>query len=309
VYTTYLVPLDGSPFAERALPYALVLARAARGRLILLRVLPRTATGQTDGGAMEALAESVRAVAPDVVVETRMWDAAGGEDAGLALAAAAAGLDADAIVMATHGRGGPWRWIRGGVADRVLACAETPVVVIPPGADRAWLGGGLRRVLVPLDGSPFAEAALVAATAVPRTPEVEILLLRVVEPDADGPGAGLAEARRYLAGIADRLGGAGRRFRPLGRIGPAAPAATATAIAAVSAESGADLIVMATHGRSGRLHRSLGGVAAETLARAGVPALLVRPVGPAPVAVPGMAVAAAGAAERGAPPAEATRQA
>jgi nucleotide-binding universal stress UspA family protein len=187
VYTTYLVPLDGSPLAERALPYALALARAAHGRLILLHVTGRTVLGRTDGRAVEALAESARAIAPEVAVEARVCEATGGEDTGRALAAAARRLDADAIVMATHGRSAPERLVYGSVADQVLRCAGTPLLLVPPGAGQCWPEGRLRRILVPLDGSAFAEAALLPAAALPRGPEAELLLLRAPTGGAGSP--------------------------------------------------------------------------------------------------------------------------
>src|SRR5690606_22607276 len=66
----------------------------------------------------------------------------------------------------THGRSGIARWRRGAVADKVIRNATSPVMVVGPKAmERGqWLEAEavppFKRVLVPLDGSEAAEAAL-----------------------------------------------------------------------------------------------------------------------------------------------------
>ena len=66
--TTILVPLDGSDLAERALPYATALAKAADGRLILVRVaqarvLPGIDPGPAQLAATERAESELRGVA------------------------------------------------------------------------------------------------------------------------------------------------------------------------------------------------------------------------------------------------------
>ena len=159
------------------------------------------------------------------------------------------------------------------------------------------------RILVPLDGSPLAEVALEQLGHL-AGPETEVLLLRVVEPITDlppvavapnPPGGGFAavvppggrgrdepaegddravrEAQGYLDGKADALRGAAakRRTLVLEDIDPAA------AIAGQARDEPADLILMATHGRSGVVRTLLGSVAEKVLHATHVPLLLVRP--------------------------------
>lgn len=161
-----------------------------------------------------------------------------------------------------------------------------------------------RRILVPLDGSPLAEAAL---NQLPHLvgPETEVLLLRVVEPTrveippvAVGPyppGGGSAmvvpaspggqdvvapddnrtraEAQLYLEEKANTLRTlvAKRRILVLEDADPAA------AIAAQARDEPTDLILMATHGRSGVVRWILGSVADQVLHSTLCPLLLVRP--------------------------------
>jgi nucleotide-binding universal stress UspA family protein len=149
------------------------------------------------------------------------------------------------------------------------------------------------RVLVPLDGSDIAEAILPFVEKLAGPVDAEAMVVRVVEPLSAGEAfaaAGVAaadtlflrqlEAKEYLARIERRLADKGIRVRTELRSG--APAAE---IVAAAAAWNADLIAMATHGRSG-LGRLLVGSVAETVLRAApVPVLMIRTTTklPAPV--------------------------
>ncbi len=84
--------------------------------------------------------------------------------------------------------------------------------------------------------------------------------------------AELAEAKRYLATVAERLRSSMGPLRVLAELGQ-----PAVAIAQRAAMEKFDLIAMATHGRSGLARLVLGSVATGTLQHANVPVLLVRP--------------------------------
>jgi len=140
------------------------------------------------------------------------------------------------------------------------------------------------RVLVPLDGSELAEAILPFAEQVAGPLDAEVVLLRVVEPIL--PAEAIASAgvvtpdslalreldgKRYLSQVERRLSKKALRVRTRVTLGPPAEAILATA-----RTTGADLIAMATHGRSG-LGRVLFGSVAEAVLRASpVPVLLIR---------------------------------
>jgi nucleotide-binding universal stress UspA family protein len=188
----------------------------------------------------------------------------------------------DVIVMSTHGRGGLGRWLYGSVADEVLRHAAVPIVLISATCERAWSVEGPFRLLVPLDGSPLAEAALGPAGEVADALGAELVLLRVVEP-ADGFAAlgttylpaksqgVLDEAQRYLDDISTSPSMAGRTTTRLVVAGD--PAAK---IAAVARDEKVDLIMMSTHGFGGLTRLTMGSVATSVLQRADTPMLLVR---------------------------------
>ncbi len=135
------------------------------------------------------------------------------------------------------------------------------------------------RILVPLDGSALAEAALGRAAELAREGNGTLVLLRAAEAHAmtlgDPSAAQVAvvrEAEEYLGGIAAAL-----RRDGLGKVetsvwyGPAAPA-----IVEAARLRHADLIVMSTHGRSGVGRLVLGSVAESVLRGTTVPILLFR---------------------------------
>jgi nucleotide-binding universal stress UspA family protein len=130
VYHTILVPLDGSPLAERAIPFAVTLAAHSAAHLLLLRVVepgPQVGAGavaRTTSGpdehvlmaedylAMVKAEIAVRQGLVDVVTVTEYGDPAA------CLASTAKRLAAEMIVMSTHGRSGLGRWLHGSIAAR-----------------------------------------------------------------------------------------------------------------------------------------------------------------------------------------------
>jgi nucleotide-binding universal stress UspA family protein len=142
-----------------------------------------------------------------------------------------------------------------------------------------------RRVLVPLDGSQLAESILPFAEQVAGPSEAEIVLLRVIEPLSAGevmasagfvtPDTVLArelDAKQYLAGVERRLKAKGFRVDRRLQLGRAADE-----ILTMAQATGADLIAMTTHGRSG-IGRLLFGSVAEAVLRASPVPILIRRV-------------------------------
>lgn len=276
-----LVPLDGSPNSEAALPYARALTSATGAALTLLMARPlppaRSRSEPETTAYLEGIAEPLRAAG--LRVDTRTLE---GEAATVILEMAAR-LDVAAVVMATHGRGGIARLVAGSVAGRVLRESLRPTLVIRPPVGKTV--AALRRIIVPLDGSPVAEAALAPAMDLARAAQAAVTLLRVAPPGPagqaaiDGAGVLLDVARieeqhgraagLYLAEVRATLP-ADVRIEAMVLRG--APGAVLTE---VLGGGGVDLAVMSTHGRGG-LHRLVMGSVAEQVVRAGVPVLLVR---------------------------------
>ena len=124
-----------------------------------------------------------------------------------------------------------------------------------------------RTIVVPLDGTPQAAAALPVARAVARATEGELVLVRVAS-----SAEVLSEPERYLRAIA-------REFQDVRVDCVVRQGKPAREIIAAAAAGHADLIVMATHGRVGLQRVLAGSVSERVLAESSVPVLLVRPGG------------------------------
>jgi nucleotide-binding universal stress UspA family protein len=147
--------------------------------------------------------------------------------------------------------------------------------------------------MAPLDGSKLAECVLPHVEALARGCEiVDIVLIRVVTPAQHTVGdfvlpdaqvekidqENLESAEKYLQGVAGRVTVNGARVETKVLVGH-----DADTLADYAEKNGVDLIVIATHGRSGIRRWMWGSVADKTLRSACVPVLMVR----APGCVPG----------------------
>jgi nucleotide-binding universal stress UspA family protein len=148
----------------------------------------------------------------------------------------------------------------------------------------------LSTILVPLDGSIVAEAALTPAVDLARTAGAKMVLLRAAEahtgPLTDPVEAQvhvMREAEEYLAATQARVKSAGVAEVEVS----AWYGAPAEAIVEAARHRKADLIVMSSHGRTGVARLVLGSVAESVLRATAVPILLIRAAG-APLDTPFM---------------------
>ena len=314
MYHSILVPLDGSPLSEQALPVACELACRSRATLRLVHVhVPVTATPiHIDG--MPVVDENLQSLgkAHAHAYLDRIRDRLGTQVFPIAvavldtsdpdaheptvpatLAAHAATSGTDLIVMTTRGRGGLARLWLGSVAAALVLASPVPVLSLRPGepVSPAEHSHVFRRILIPLDGSARAEAILEPALALGDLAGAEYTLLQVVEPfglagyaphahairlNAQVTQEGHAAAQHYLNDLAERLRAGGRKVHTRTRLAER----PADAILAVAREEGSDVIALATHGRSGLTRLVVGSVADKVRRGAEMPVLLYRPQAP-----------------------------
>jgi nucleotide-binding universal stress UspA family protein len=140
-----------------------------------------------------------------------------------------------------------------------------------------------KKILVPLDGSELAKKALDEAEKLAKCFGAEMILFQVVpfmpiygSPELVTPlivDEKQKEAvEKYLANLAEELKKKGLRVTATVRTGQQ----VAVEIIDFAKESGAELIVMCTHGRSGITRWMLGSVALKLLTRGETPILLIR---------------------------------
>lgn len=296
-----LVALDGTPYAERALPYCVAFAARMNAGMILAHVIETELAGNVlskviDHAKSEERMRGMRSV--DTYLDTLSayidTSVAHVETTTLTADTAADGLiallartDAGVVALATHARQGVERRLLGSVGDTLIQCACVPVLLIPPGVDvQDTPAPTFRRILVPLDGSMAAEQALAPVLALAKSTandnhhRMDIVLYHVVESRVTRP-----DGVRYVEEVRKRM------------LRTELPETTSvTAVAMVGSPPGSiasaaihgltseptyperfDLVAMATHGRSGLQRWLYGSVAEYLLSHLSVPILLVRP--------------------------------
>jgi nucleotide-binding universal stress UspA family protein len=149
----------------------------------------------------------------------------------------------------------------------------------------------IKRILVPVDFSHGALQALDYATDLAQALRADVAIVSVVEPVYYAGGAELHAATPQLAALAEEQERSARaelaklearlRKRRLRARSVVATGSAARAIVEAASKLGIDLIVMATHGRSGIAHLLLGSVTERVVRSAPCPVLTLRERSPA----------------------------
>jgi nucleotide-binding universal stress UspA family protein len=195
------VPLDGSPFAERALPVASWIATGVDAGVHLVEVVPCDAGEESEGAIryLDSTARSHRAVA---------WDVVEGNDVGRTLAGALGTAPGRLACMATHGRG---RSVPlGSVAVFLLEHTSRPVILVGPSARVVTAGDA--PIVVAVDGTTRDDVLLPAALGWATRMRRPLEIVTVAEPAPPGyseasrfrRARGPAEPEAYVQSLAAR---------------------------------------------------------------------------------------------------------
>ncbi|MGA2613048.1 MAG: universal stress protein [Spirochaetia bacterium] len=293
-----LVPLDGSRLAESALGMAASLAKKFDASLTLIHVIERDAPSEIHSERHLVSADEASAYLDEVAhlsslagvrVSTHVHTSQV-IDVAESVTEHSTELAPDLIVMSRHGRGGARRLLFGDIAQQIIARGKTPVLVVRPTTDVRGESSSAdwRTILAPIDGDPSHEKGLPVASDLALAFRCRLHLLMVVPTigKLGGFQAALslllpgttrvklemdsASARDYLSAREKELQGAGvHAGSETSRGDPA------RAIIRAARRLTADLVVMGTHGRAGTDAFWAGSVAAQVVARASVPLLLV----------------------------------
>ena len=308
MFARILVPLDGSARAEEALPVAARIVRASRGSIHLLTVVkspidlgeeddfdPLLREQEIETGATVASDYLRTVVTLPVLDGIQVTTEIGpGLSPQYILAAARSG-EFDLTVLSSHGRTGFTRWVLGSVAHTLAHESTIPTLVLHENESASLLAhpdaARLLRALVPLDGSPLAEAALAPAAHLiaSLTAQGELHLTHVVKTSAEGgvESSLNAEASTYLTQVTERWQA---MVKELG-ISISCSVAFGTDVAsallsqaepgeqgqATAGSQGCDLIVISTHARNGLERWVMGSVSDRLLNTTKLPILIVRP--------------------------------
>lgn len=138
-----------------------------------------------------------------------------------------------------------------------------------------------KHILVPIDGSLMAEAALPAAVFLAEKLQARVTLMHVMERNAPDKVHGQShlkhpqDAERYLKALAKRSFPKGIRINC--HVHTNEVDDVAGSIAAHAQELAYDLVVMCSHGRGAALHLFLGSIAQSVIAAGSQPVLITHP--------------------------------
>jgi len=304
MFKKLLVPLDRSLLAEQAIGQAAAIARVAHASIDVVLVhepspfagfkdAPWNAEERTyEDKYLEGIANEIATGAAVPATHCVMR----GEPVEM-IYTRACDIDADLIVMTSHGRTGLSRVWLGSVAHGVLRRSPVPVLMLRPiegKANRKAAHRLFKHILVPLDGSSFSADIIPHATALARCSNARITLLRAVRPvpavvldvdmslgyppmvpDAELTAGLVDKANTEIADIARQIRDGG--YDDVGTEVVVADSAAHAIIDCALAHS-VDAIAMSTHGR-GASRLLMGSVADKVVRATALPMLLVRPVG------------------------------
>lgn len=267
-----VIPLDGSPLAERSLSCLGFVRSLGEVSIDLVRVRESPDEEASTEEMQEYLSRLGSQMEDQLGKPVDTTVLAGVPF--LAILGEAESEDVSMVVIATHGRTGVRAHGVGSVTDRLVRYAPCPTLVLSPSCSEAT--NDFERLVVPLDGSPLAEEALVAASTLAHQLGKPVVLIRVVASDTDPSGrapsnATEAEARRYLRGLHSRFSNSVELTDIVGR-GPVIE----TLVQELMKQPGS-LLVMSAHGAEGYRSYELGRVSDDLLLSTPVPVLLVGP--------------------------------
>ena len=303
MYQNILVPLDGSEFAERAIPLALSIAERTDGNVQLVSAVPTlpplVPSAESEGPvkgwfeeerlrASEYLEELQERLKGTTQVQVHVRVVSG--DPVQALEERVRKTDADAIVMTTHGKGLVERVWLGSVADGLVRRAPCPILLqrLEDEDGDADLAARheIKRILTPLDGSGASEDVVPDAVALARAFDARIALVRVV---ADGLPIGStyiphaaeeererAEAVREAREALERTAASIRDQGVVVEVAIVQDDDPGAGILRHRGDIGADLVAMTTRGRGGVTRLVLGSVADRVIRSGVVPVLVHR---------------------------------
>ncbi|HZU98642.1 MAG TPA: universal stress protein [Planctomycetota bacterium] len=275
MFEKLLVPLDGSPLAERILASLEPLLLRPGTQVQIVRVVPGTREKHDEKEHADALRYlrtlEVRLSSQGVNVGGHLLV---GPDPADEIVQFAAREGASVIYLATHGRTGLVRAALGSVAEKVLRTADRPVVLVSPWAPAAPIQ--FKKVLVPLDGSVRSDEALAVASEISKHYGSEIVLLHVEEFGALDPVVAVASEHEFATRLFERATRAldGARVRTITKSGVLVAPYVLDAIR----EEMPDVVLMTTHGRTGLARVAFGSVTEAVVRRSPVPVLVKRSV-------------------------------
>jgi nucleotide-binding universal stress UspA family protein len=291
MFEKILIPLDGSEFAEAALPYGEELGRAFRSEMILLHVYTHECRNYQHmykiylGSLAESLGHKpveVLSQRPQPNVTTKIEEGNPLETIGMFVEK----NNMDLIIMTRNAASSHKIERLGSIADRISRTVKIPVLLIktrtvePIENERP----SIKRILVTLDGSNLSKLALPVADGLAGKLQIPITLFQMardIYPYYGDPapfvdyGKMASDEREKVRSEMSALAEEHRKNGQIVDWEVTSGNDAAHEIIKISQTLGDSMLVMSTHGRSGLGRWTLGSVAEKVLHHVEVPLLLV----------------------------------
>lgn len=296
MFKRLLVPLDGSGMAEAALPAAAFFAAKFNATVTLVHVVERNAPREIHGqphliNAAEAevyLRDTARRAFPSGVSTECHVHAAEVDDVAQSIVEHADELVQDMIVMCSHGRGRALHLFLGSIAQDVISKGSRPVLLTRPDKSKGVSEFSCRSLLLPLDGDKDHAQALPVSKELARVCGAVIHLATAVPGFGDLSGHS-AVTSRFLPGTMSKILEISvknaddylrEQLKELRSQGFEAGAHVlrgdpANVVYDSAQQLHIDLIVMATHGKSGMGAFWSGSVTNKVSSVSSIPLLLI----------------------------------
>jgi nucleotide-binding universal stress UspA family protein len=293
-----LCPTDLSEASVRSLTYAAAFARWYAARLTVFHVVPTFDPMTVGPGTLDPSLQMVLPMSRDeVLVEMRRFTESAGigstqavlstheGDPARSIVDQAVAINADLVVMGTHGRTGFERLLIGSVAEKVLRKAPCPVLLVPPHVTaKASPDVNFQHILCPMDFSPSALQALGVALDLARQSDGIVTVVHALEWLAEEEPReythfNVPEYRQYL--IDDARHRVQALVADMSQTWSAIDARVVFGrayreILRMAADSATDLIVMGAQGRGGLGLTLFGSTTQQVVRAATCPVLTVR---------------------------------
>lgn len=274
-----VVPLDGSELSDRIVAQVRRILVRKDAKVTLVRVIPQDAL--RDAGGADAVEAATRHL--DALVRSLRGEGATVDSEVLVGSPAERILElaterkASLIAMATHGRSGIARFLRGSVAERMLRASNVPLLLANPFGLDERAEARFRRILVPLDLSARSAEILPLVKEVAALYESEVILMNVITIPAplEYP---VSYERASGADAEAKLGEYAKTLEGLKVFTATEVGAAAWSILEKVEKDGVDLVAMTTHGHTGAARWAWGSVAEHVIRSVPCPLLVKRTV-------------------------------
>lgn len=292
-----VVPLDGSLLAESAVPASVFMAEKFHAKITLVHVIEKNAPHEVHGHhhiknveeATAYLKDVSRRAFPEGMHVNCHVHTAEVDNVAESIVAHQGELGYDFIIMCSHGRGKLLHLLLGSIAQKVISMGTIPVLITHPGEKGDIPAFSCKAILVPLDGNPdhestalkvsaemtqVCESALYLTTVIPRfgTLSGQMTVTSRLLPGTTSKMLEMSmdNAQEYLEEKLEKLRAQGVRANAYVLRGEPSHVITDSA-----RQSQIDLIVLATHGKSGMNAFWAGSMANKVCSRSKVPILLI----------------------------------